>query len=106
TKSAEAAKYFCSSGNVTCLIAAINAANENPGNNVINLEPGTYNIEAAIENFNGLPIILRRIEIRASSDTASTVIQRDPNATGFRLFEVSFGGELLLDGIIVRGGVF
>ena len=38
----DAAEFFCPSGNVTCLIAAMNEANEIPGEHVISLEPGSY----------------------------------------------------------------
>lgn len=37
---AQAAQFFCSSGNVTYLIAAINNANRLPGEHAIILEPG------------------------------------------------------------------
>lgn len=44
-ESLQAAEFFCPSGNVACLIAAINEANGMPGEHVINLEPGTYTLE-------------------------------------------------------------
>ena len=37
-----AAQFFCSSGDVTCLIKAINEANTHAGADTINLDPGTY----------------------------------------------------------------
>src|SRR5262252_5039511 len=54
-----AAHFTCTSGDVTCLIAAINKANGKK--NTINLEPGTYTL-TAIDNgidsdSNGLPVI-------------------------------------------------
>jgi hypothetical protein len=103
-KSAEAAKFFCSSGDVTCLIAAINEANGNPGKHVIELEPGIYTIQAATEGFNALPIIRRSIQIKATTDTAPTVIERDPDALPFRIFQVAPGGELVLDGVTIQRG--
>ena len=36
-----AADFFCSSGNVTCLIASINSANGMPGQHIINLSRGS-----------------------------------------------------------------
>jgi hypothetical protein len=44
TESIHAAKFFCPSGDVTCLIAAINGANGKPGHHVIELERGIYTI--------------------------------------------------------------
>ena len=38
---ARAAQFFCSSGNVTCLIAGINNANRLPGEHAFIVEPGT-----------------------------------------------------------------
>ena len=96
-KSAEAAKFFCSSGDVTCLIAAITAANEKPGRNVIQLEPGIYTIQA------GLPLIRRSIEIVAGSDAAPTIIEGSADSL-VAIFGVSLGGELLLDGLVIRKG--
>jgi hypothetical protein len=37
-----AAEFFCSGGDVTCLIVAINEANGLPGEHTIILEPGNY----------------------------------------------------------------
>jgi hypothetical protein len=67
-----AAEFFCSSGNVTCLIAAINGANGKPGQHTINLDPGGYTLQT-IENgsgngANGLPVITGSIRIQASAE--------------------------------------
>ena len=103
-----AADFFCPSGNVTCLIAAINDANGMPGNHIINLEPGIYTLQI-VDNMtdgpNGLPSIKRSIRIQASADDPPTVIERDPGAPGFRIFHVSVGGELSLEGVTVQRGV-
>ena len=102
-----AADFFCPSGNVSCLIAAINDANGLPEEHTINLEPGTYTLQL-VDNVtdgpNGLPSIRRSIQIQASADDSPTVIERDPGAPVFRIFHVSLGGELSLDGIIVQRG--
>jgi hypothetical protein len=45
-KAADAAEFFCPSGNVTCLIAALNEANGMAGEHIINLEPGSYTLQA------------------------------------------------------------
>lgn len=100
----DAAEFFCQSGNVTCLIAAINDANGTPGEHVINLEPGSYTLQSVDnEGFgaaHGLPMITGSIRIQATDEDLPTVIQRDPNAPVFRIFTVL--GELHLDGITVK----
>ena len=75
-ESSHAAEFFCPSGNVTCLIAAINESNQNGQENTINLEAGTYTLraidnnivgpEGLLEGPNGLPSITGRITIRQS----------------------------------------
>ena len=64
---AYAAVFNVASGDVTGLIAAINAANSNGEENTINLEPGTYTL-TAIDNggrldSNGLPVITSAMTI-------------------------------------------
>jgi hypothetical protein len=44
------------------------------------------------------------IRIQASADDPPTVIERDADAQGFRIFEVSASGELTLEGITVQRG--
>ena len=103
-----AADFFCASGNVTCLIAAINSANGMAGNHTINLEPGIYRLQTVdntTDGANGLPSIKRSIQIQASVDDPPTVIERDPAAQSFRIFHVSVGGELSLEGVTVQRGV-
>jgi hypothetical protein len=103
-----AAEFFCYSGNVTCLIAAINEANGMPGEHVINLEPGSYTLQA-VDNGqpffgNGLPVITNSIRIHATTEDLPTVIERDLNAPQFNIFEVSALGKLTLDGVTVQRG--
>jgi len=102
-----AAMFYCSSGNVTCLIAAINNANGRPGVHTINLEPGIYTLQTAdntISGENGLPSIRRTIRIRATADDPPTVIERSPVAGFFRIFHVSLSGRFSLQGVIVARG--
>jgi hypothetical protein len=87
---------------VGCLIAKINEANGLPGQHTINLEPGSYTLQT-IDNgppldANGLPVISGSIRIQATAEDLPTVIERDPNAPAFRIFEVSANGVLHLDG--------
>jgi hypothetical protein len=107
-----AAEFFCSSGNVTCLIAAINESNQNSQQNTINLEAGTYTLrtvdnnivgpEGLLEGPNGLPSITGRMTIRQNELGAT--IERDRAAQPFRLFHVSSGGSLNLFGLGLRYG--
>ena len=102
-----AAKFHCSSGDVTCLIAAINTANEKSGQHTINLEPGIYTLQITdndTDGPNGLPSISRAIRIQATTDDPPTVIERDPSAASFRIFHVSLSGQLSLDGVTVKRG--
>ena len=100
-----AANFFCSSGNTTCLIAAINSANGLRGKHTINLESGVYTlqiIENATDGANGLPSIKRSIEIRGSTGDLPVTIERDPGAPSFSIFYIALGGELSLEGVNVR----
>jgi hypothetical protein len=107
-----AADFFCPAGNVTCLIAAINASNQNGQENTINLDPGTYTLraidnnvigpEGLLEGPTGLPSITGRITIRQNELGAT--IERDPAAQPFRLFHVGSGGNLNLFGLGLRYG--
>jgi len=102
-----AAEFFCPSGNVTCLIAAINEANRNGENNTINLEPGTYTLQVIDNNTegpNGLPSITGRISILGLFPGGAT-ITRNVGATAFRIFHVAASGALSLDTIEVSQGV-
>ena len=102
-----AADFFCSSGNVTCLIASINDANGMSGEHIITLEPGIYTLQIVdniTDGANGLPSIKRSIRIQTSAEDPPTVIERDPGAPFFRILHVSVGGELSLDGVTVQRG--
>jgi hypothetical protein len=52
-----AAEFFCSAGDVTCLIAAINEANRNGEDNTIILEGETFTLQTP------LPAITGRIHL-------------------------------------------
>ena len=111
-----AAEFFCRSGDVSCLIAAINAANQNFEENTINLEAGTYSLTAADNEDsgefggNGLPLITtsRGITIRGQGSSLTT-IERD-SALGFseplfRIFRIEAAGNLTLEALAVKNGV-
>ncbi len=100
------AEFFCSSGDVDCLIAAINQSNQNGEPNTINLELGTYTLTAAdndTDGANGLPSITGTITIQGPKGSGST-IDRDPGARAFRLFQVAGSGVLNLKWLGLSGG--
>jgi hypothetical protein len=102
--------FFCSSGDVSCLIASINDANGLPGKHTINLEPGIYTLHVRDPNStvgSGLPSIVGSITIQATADDPPTVIEADPSQSPGRIlgiFEVSVGGELSLEGVTLERG--
>jgi hypothetical protein len=101
------AEYFCTSGDVTCLIASITNANTTTGENIITLEPGNYTLQAIDNDANGLPSIRRHVRIQSSADDTATVIERDIAAPIFRILHIATGGELVLNGVTIqRGGIF
>jgi len=100
------ADFFCESGNVGCLISAIEVSNGNGQDNTIFLEEGEYTIHAfnnRTDADNGLPVISGRISIRGPEGTGST-IERDPAAKEFRIFQVDPTGYLTLDWLGIRNG--
>ena len=104
------AEFFCPAGNVTCLIAAINASNQNGQQNTINLEAGSYTLTAAesgqSRDSNGLPLITGRMTLRGQGSSL-TAIQGDgifPFFSGFRILRIEPTGVLTLDSLAVRRG--
>jgi hypothetical protein len=102
---AHSAVFNVASGDVTGLIAAINAANSNGEENTIILEAGTYTLTAV--NFTdtngstGLPSVTSTQTIQGAG---ATIIQRDNSAPVFRIFHVAVSGILTLDRLTIRGG--
>lgn len=103
----DAAEFFCSAGNVTCLIASINEANTRGGVNTINLEPGSYALTSVdnVQQFgaNGLPLIGSELTINGV-DAAMTIIERDSGAPPFRIFQIAENGSLSVNELTLRGG--
>src|SRR5919202_1036352 len=63
----QAADFACASGDVACLIDAINQANANGEANTITLEAGTYTLTAVgndTDGLNGLPSITSTLTLR------------------------------------------
>jgi len=99
------ADFFCASGNVGCLISAIEVSNGNGQDNTIFLEEGEYTLHTpnGTNPVNGLPAITGRIRIVGPEGIGST-IERDPTAPRFRLFEIAAGGNVVLDWLGIRNG--
>ena len=101
-----AAVLECPSGDVACLIAAINTANANGEVNTIRLAAGTYTLAAAdndADGPNGLPSITSALTI-VGDGAANTIVEREASAPPFRLLHVGQAGLLRLEGVTVRGG--
>src|SRR6266481_6036330 len=105
---ADSAVFNISSGDVTGLIAAINTANSTPQPDTINLAPGAYTLTSIDHTTNGaepsgLPSITSDITINGE-DAATTIIERDPGAPGFRILPVAVSGKLTLNRLTIRDG--
>jgi hypothetical protein len=98
----EAAEFTCASGNVACLIDAINQANANGEANRITLRQGTYTL-TAINDQNGLPVITSPLTIRGPG-AETTIIERDTSAPNFRILNVAAAGTLTLQRLTLRNG--
>lgn len=94
-----------SRGDVTGLIAAINAANSNGQDNTINIT-GTYVLTAIndiTDGNNGLPSITGTVTINGG---AGATIKRGHTSKIplFRIFHVAETGSLTINGITIEGG--
>jgi len=102
----QAADFACASGDVACLIDAINQANANGEANTITLEAGTYTLTAVdndTDGLNGLPSVTGTVTIKGAGDD-TTSLERDASAPAFRLVHVAAPGTLTLEGLTLRGG--
>jgi len=74
----QAAEFTCVSGDVACLISAINTANGNSQVNTITLEAGAYtltHVNNDTDGPNGLPSITSTLSIQGL-DAETTIIER------------------------------
>ena len=89
------------------LIADINAANTAGGSNTIVLMANTTFDLTAVNNTtngaNGLPVIVNRDTLTISGQ-GGDIIQRDPAAPDFRLFDVASAGSLTLENLTLQNG--
>jgi hypothetical protein len=102
-----AADFFCSAGDVACLIAAVNSANNTPEEDTIILEPGIYTLTTVNNNTNGpngLPSIRSTVTLRGAG-ADRTIVERDGASPSFRLLHIASTGSLILDEVTLRGGV-
>jgi hypothetical protein len=102
-----AAEFLCSSGDATCLIAALNSANDTPEADTITLGPGLYTLTTVdndTDGANGLPSIRSTVTLRGTG-ADRTIVERDGAAPFFRLVHIGATGSLILDEISLRGGV-
>jgi hypothetical protein len=105
----EARTFHCGTGDVSCLIAAINEANANgQTKNTIRLEAGTYTLTAVdnitAEEPNGLPVITSTLTITGQG-AETTIIERDTSAPPqFRILNVAAAGAITLQRLTLRGG--
>ena len=103
-----ASTFTCSSGDVACLIAAINTANTNgEPENTIRLSPGTYTLTAVdndTQGPNGLPSVTSTLTIRADVDGSEVMVVRAATAPGFRFLHAGSGAVLTVHGITLSGG--
>lgn len=93
---------------VADLIADINTANTNNRNDTIDLSGLTFTLETVDndddnEGFNGLPSILP--DTAHSLTIRNGTIERDPDATGFRLIRVAPGATLSLEHLTLANGL-
>ena len=106
-----AAVFSCGAGDVPCLIAAINTANQDSDADTINLAAGTYTLTEVnnqVDGQNGLPSITGTLVIRGAGASV-TVIQRDPSIPEFseptfRIVHVGEGSALTIEALTIRNG--
>lgn len=94
-------------GSVADLIADINAANQAGGSNTILLAANTTFDLTMVNNTsdgaNGLPVIVANNNLTISGQ-GGDILQRDPAAAAFRLFDVASGASLALTNLTLQNG--
>jgi hypothetical protein len=114
SQEARGTTFNVADGDVAGLIAAINAANSNPGPDTINLAQGgnyTLTYIAGPDSFHGptgLPIVQGFSETQRESLTingnGSTIRRSDaPGIPDFRIFHALYA-NVILDSIVIKGG--
>jgi hypothetical protein len=97
-----AAEFTCASGNVACLIDAINQANANGEANRITLRRGTYTFTAVDNDTDGpnaLPSVTSQLTIQGAGADLTVLV----GGRGSRLGHVAATGTLTLTRLTVQG---
>lgn len=98
--------FNCAAGDTACLINSMRQASPT-GSNTIRLAAAIYQLTAvdnvATEGPVGTPQVTKQITIQGVG-AGSTIIQRDPSAPDFRLFQIQQGGILTLRDLTIQGG--
>jgi hypothetical protein len=93
---------------VSALIADLSAANAAGGSNTIALAANTTFDLTAVNNTtngaNGLPVIAQNDNLTITGQ-GGDILQRDPTAPAFRLFDVASGGALTLTNLTLQNGL-
>lgn len=103
------AVFVCSNGDTGCLIASIAKSNANgPDHDLLLLQAGAYVLDRVDnqdpnDSGTGLPVITGILTIVGAGEN-ETLLQRDPTAAPFRLFDVGPPGTLVLAQVTVQGG--
>ncbi len=99
--------FVCYPGDTTCLIAAIDAGNNDAEEDIIRLEAGDYLLTEIIDNnpyiLTSLPTITSPITI-IGAGKRHTLIKREANVAPARIFQVSATGTLTLKELTIAGG--
>lgn len=97
----QACSSTIAAGDINGLTDAINLANMSPDTDVICLSANaTYTLLSSSEGNSGLPFITTPVIVRGNH----ALIERNPEAAQFRLFEVAANGALYLFNVTLRYG--
>jgi hypothetical protein len=105
SSASDAAVFNCGSGDVACLVAAIEAANNNGQENTIRLAAGEYNL-VTLGNGLALPQVTGILTVDGAGADATFVQCDSPGTFGQcgQIFNVGSSGQLTLRRLAVRKG--
>ena len=105
TATVEGRTFKCTSGDVTCLLAAIDAANGSTREHRVVLAAGVYTIDAPSRpELAPTGIALTGMLTIRGAGAADTIIQRTAGSTSFGLIRVLGTGRLTLERLTLTGG--
>ena len=105
----DVAEIHCPSGDVQCLIEAIEVANVNELPTTLILEAGIYSLTAINNTMigpNGLPSVSGTLTIRGAGRGATIVERANDGEFFFRLVHIQATGVLTFEELTLRGGKF